>query len=525
MILQRSRKSITGAILALAQECPECEWLQKDDGAWLTVAETVDRAMNAASWLHDNGVRPTDRVVIVMDNSPLFRILEIATFLMGAVRVALTPRLHPREVVRIAADCEARVICCDPSRAPGLASALAGAASRSARPAVVLPVDPGTGEVSPRHRVGIVREPSDPAVLLYTSGTTGAPKGATVSHRAWMRQVDIAMEQLPPIDRHDRVLLVAPMAHFGGSMALDAALLGAATTMRAAFEPVEVLETVLTERITVLPLAPVMVSMLVDAAPPELVARAARQLRAIPYGGSPLAFGRLLAAARAFPGLLCQYYGLSETLAPVTALTSEEHDRGVRAADSGDLATAAAILTSAGFAARDTEVLIRPGADGTGPGAVCVRSPLVTHGYWGHGGALRPATTEGGWFVTSDLGTFGDDGLLRLHGRHDDVIISGGFNVIPDEVEAVLRGVPGVRDVVVIGVPDEKWGERVHAVLVLDDPNRDIEELASAIEAACRAEIAAYKRPRSLEVVAALPRTALEKIDRRALRARYPSGR
>ncbi|MBN9608230.1 MAG: hypothetical protein BGO26_20645 [Actinobacteria bacterium 69-20] len=522
--------SIADRILGLRNRTPHHPWLATADGAWLTVEQTVGAALGVAERLAREDARPGDRIVIALTNSPAFRLLELAALLTGMVRVALTPRLHPREVARIAADCDARVICCDPGRVEafhdavnerGLCSAVAGFDS--------LAGFSGVDDIPRRADDRLLeRRGTDPAMLLYTSGTTGAPKGASVSHRAWLAQLDLALEQLPSIGPDDRVLAVAPMAHFGGSMALDAALVGASTLTMARFSPVDVLDTVLSDGITVLPLAPIMVAMLAESAPPELVARAARQLRAIPYGGSPLAFSRLVTAARAFPGLLHQYYGLSETLAPVAALLATDHDRAVRLFDDGRLAEAEAILSSAGAVARGTQVRIDPVGEAAGhavgetsePGRLSVRSPLVTDGYWGPQGELRPATNSEGWFPTGDLGNFDAAGRLHLHGRGDDMIISGGFNVIPAEVESVIRTVEGVADVAVVGVPDDRWGQRVHATLVLGHPTRPLDQVTADIEAACRAAMAAFKRPLSFDVVPELPRTALDKVDRRALRAR-----
>lgn len=528
--------SIADRILGLRDSAPHHPWLATADGSWLTVEQTVGATLDVAERLAGEGAQPGDRIVIALTNSPAFRLLELAALLTGMVRVALTPRLHPREVARIADDCDARVICCDSGRVEafhdavnerGLCSAVAGFDS-------VFEFD-GAAEFSgvddiPRRADDrlLERRGTEPAMLLYTSGTTGAPKGASVSHRAWLAQLDLALEQLPPIGPDDRVLAVAPMAHFGGSMALDAALVGASTLTMARFEPVDVLDTVLSAGITVLPLAPIMVAMLAESAPPELVARAARQLRAIPYGGSPLAFSRLVTAARAFPGLLHQYYGLSETLAPVAALRAADHDRAVRLFDDGRLAEAEAILSSAGVVARGTQVRIDPVGEAAGhavgetsePGRLSVRSPLVTDGYWGPQGELRPATDSEGWFATGDLGSLDAAGRLHLHGRGDDMIISGGFNVIPAEVESVIRTVDGVADVAVVGVPDDRWGQRVHATLVLGHPARLLDEVTADIEAACRSAMAAFKRPLSFDVVPELPRTALDKVDRRALRAR-----
>lgn len=493
------------------------------DGAWLTVREVARCASAVSARLETLGAHAGDRIVIAMRNGPMFRIVEQAVLCAGLVRVALTPRLHAGEIAAIAADCAAAVVCCDAGRADEMRAALLEAGSDAvlvgsddADPGSLLEADPA--------RVASSRPlPSDVAVLLYSSGTTGRPKGAMVTNAAWVAQTSLALAQLPPIGGDDVVLAVAPMAHFGGSMALDAAAAGAATVTLPAFSARATLEAVVSHRATVLPLAPTMLARLIEE-DPGLVRAAARTLRAIPYGGSPIDARVLLAASRALPGLLCQYYGLSETLAPVAALTAREHDAAVAAADAGDEDAAIEILSSAGRIAGEAHArLRRDGQDVTAvatsalPGELDIRGPLVSRGYWGDPAPARDAFDTDGWFRTEDLAWFDADGRLRLVGRAADLIVSGGFNVRSREVEDAIRLIPEVRDVAVVGLPDRTWGERVHAAIALRLP-MPMNALESAVETVCRSRLAAYKRPRSIEIVDDLPRTALDKVDRKAIR-------
>lgn len=515
-------KTIAQQFDAVLARQPDAPFLRVGD-AWLTTAQVSAAADAAAAGLIEAGAVVGDRVVIALANGPMFRVLEHGMYAAGLIRVALTPRLHDREIAAIAADCTASVVCCDPNRVEELTRVLRDAGVRApvlgvdAAAAVTFAAAPAAG------RVGRAPAPDDVAMLHYSSGTTGTPKGATVTHAAWVAQSRLALAQLPPIGDGDVVLAVAPMPHFGGSMSLNAAATGAATVTLGAFSPRETLEAVIDHGVTVLPLAPIMLAMLADE-DAALVARAARVLRAIPYGGSPLDPARLLLAARRFPGLLCQYYGLSETLAPVTSLTAADHDGAVTAADAGDTASAHRALASAGRVAGATEVRLGADAAGTAedPGEVQVRSELVTAGYWAHPDLTARAIDADGWFHTADLGWFDDGDRLQLAGRKADLIVTGGFNVQPSEVERVIRLLPIVRDVAAVGVPDPRWGERVHASIVVAH-DVALEHLSELVEATCRDHLAAYKRPLSIEILDALPRTALDKIDRKAIRRRISS--
>jgi acyl-CoA synthetase (AMP-forming)/AMP-acid ligase II len=519
---------------AVLSSTPQARFLWWDS-SWLTVQETAHCASVMAARLAAAGAHTGDRVVIAMRNSPMFRIVEQGVLCVGYVRVALTPRLHAREIAAIAADCTAAVVCCDAERAVELRTALLDAGCD----ATVVGLDDADVrsllDTDERAIPWSAPLPDDIAVLLYSSGTTGRPKGATVTNSAWVAQTSLALAQLLPnhpeqvgqsIGAGDIVIAAAPMAHFGGSMALDAAAVGAATVTLAAFSPRETLESVVAHRATVLPLAPIMLARLAELTEedPGLVRAAASTLRAIPYGGSPIDWRVLLAASRAFPGLLCQHYGLSETLAPVAALTAREHDAAVVAVDKGDNGAAVMLLSSAGRIAGEAQVRLRQGerdvtdeATSTNPGELDVRGPLVSRGYWNNPAVTYESFDADGWFRTADLAWFDAERRLHLAGRAADLIVSGGFNVRSREVEDAIRTVPEVSDVAVVGLPDPIWGERVHAAITLRRP-LPMDTLAAAVEAACRTCLAAYKRPRSIEVMKDLPKTALEKIDRKAIR-------
>ena len=268
---------------------------------------------------------------------------------------------------------------------------------------------------------------------------------------------------------------------------------------REQFDPAEVVEAVTTDGVAYLPLAAIMVERLAD----ELAGRTLPMLKAVPYGGSairPAAFER---SAPAFPGVLYQYYGLAEALAPLACLTADDHDRGI----SRD-AAAHARLRSAGTWLPGVEYRLIDGE-------LAVRGPVVMPGYYN-----RPdgGIDSDGWFATGDLVEVDDAGYLFVTDRIKDIIITGGYNVHPSEVERVIGALPEIADVVVIGTPNETWGEGIAAIVVLREP---VDDLLGYLAAACKAKLASYKKPVAVHVVDEIPRNPAGKPNRILLRATY----
>lgn len=489
------------------------------ENRWLTFEETARLASGIDQILIGAGATAGDRVIVYLDNSPVARLIDQTLLGFGYVRVALSPMLHPREVGDIAADSEASVVCCSPQRAEqvrvalrarGVTANVVGFESTNEQSTRISEAAPPLGPVT--------RAPqTDAAMLMYSSGTTGKAKGVVVSHASWIAQTNHALAHLPLITNDDLVVLAAPMAHFAGSIALDCLVEGARTVMLSQFDPVSVIDAVASYRATVLPLVPTLLARLLDevAVRPESVS----SIRSIPYGGSPSSVEMLLSAARHFPGALTQFYGLAEALAPLAVLSAVDHDRAASARPGTfEADTATARLRTAGRWLPEIEHREGP------QGSIWVRGNVVMDGYWSNK-KLTDSVLHDGWLNTGDVGHTDPDGYLRIIGRRSDLIISGGFNVYPREVERAIESVPGIAEVAVAGIPDARWGEGVHAFVVLDPSspytNRHggAAELEHAIRAACLASIASYKKPVGVHIVESMPRNHFGKIDRSALRA------
>lgn len=358
--------------------------------------------------------------------------------------------------------------------------------------------------------VAIEALPGDVSRISYTGGTTGRPKGVVHRHRpltSYLTQV-LAFWEWP---QEVRFLVASPISHAAGSLITPTLLRGGEFHMLAGFDPGEYLRTIERERITCSFLVPTMLYRLLDH--PSIGEVDLSSLEMVVYGASPMSPARLRQALDAFGPVFCQLYGQTEMPNMITYLSKADHDP-----------SRPHLLGSAGRPVPGNDVRIL-GADNrelpTGEkGEICVRSPLVMDGYW-----RRPEETEavfsGDWLHTGDVGQFDDDGYLYIVDRAKDVIITGGFNVYPREIEDVLVEHPAVAAAVVVGVPDARWGEAVKAVIVTGGETAVTEEELIAF---VRVRKGVLHAPKSLSIVEQIPMTAIGKPDRKAVRARYWDG-
>jgi acyl-CoA synthetase (AMP-forming)/AMP-acid ligase II len=484
-----------------------------------TYRELGDRVHRIAGGLAALGLRRGDRGVLLLANRPEFFEAEHALFAGGFVRTALSVRLHLREVVHILADCAASVVFAEPDWAERLA------AVRDQVPALrhVVTVAGGPGDTTLAElraaEPGPPVRPSadEPAAILYTSGTTGLPKGATLSHANWAAMVRNELLELPPAADDDVVLHVAPLSHLSGYVAPSYFVRGATHLTRAKFDATETLELIERHRVTILPMVPTMLNLLVQAA--EQRPGDYRSLHTVVYAGSPIAPDRLARARAVFGDVFVQFYGLSELPIPIACLSARDH-----AFDpAGGIPPR---LASAGRVSPFVEVKLVDERGAEVPrgeiGEIAVRGDQTMMGYWNLPEATAAMLGPDGWAGTGDLGRFDEDGYLYIVDRKKDMVVTGGFNVYPTEIENVVSTLPGVSEVAVVGVPDETWGEALKAVVVVREGHA---VTADEIVRVCAEHLASYKKPRSVEFVTELPKTGSGKIMRRQLRDRYWAGR
>ncbi|MFF0492435.1 class I adenylate-forming enzyme family protein [Nocardia sp. NPDC004068] len=500
-----------------------------EDGSAPRYGELEERARRAANWFAVQGVSPGDRVVLVMRNRSEFVQLEHAFALGGFVRTALGPRLRDVEVRTIVEDARPSCLVVDEF----WAEAASDEFFRELSVPVVF-VGFGPSDSLPRTGADVHRfeallssapatdaelpviRPADLCYLLYTSGSTGKPKGVIHTHSSILANIRNTRWALGDIDDSDRAVHTAPLAHMSGTIAMAVATAGGANSLLAKFDPDQVLDMVEHRGATIVPVVPTQLNALVERLSER--PRDLRGLKRVAYAGSAITADRLADAKKFFDGKLVQLYGLSEAPMPVTALAAEDHiDRLNRAG----LARSAA----AGRPAPGVRVRIVDADGGALPcgerGEILVDGPTNCAGYWRNDQATNELFETGGWIRTGDIGIIDDDGYLFIVDRRKDMIVSGGFNVYPREVENALATMEGIAQVAVVSAPDSMWGEAVVAVIV---PRPGVVLTLEQVQDHARERLAGYKIPRRLEIREELPTGSTGKVLKRVLADEFWSG-
>jgi long-chain acyl-CoA synthetase len=478
----------------------------------LTYAELNERSNRLAQALLASGAGAGTRVAYLDRSSPEVVELLFAASKIGAVLVPLNWRLAPPELGAVLADAQAPLLIAG----PGFREIAEGVVERlSPAPDLVV-----LGEGYERRLAAF--EPRDPGrrgeaddviVQMYTSGTTGVPKGVLTTHGNLA--VTAQTSRRWAFDEDSVSLTPLPMFHIGGiGWAYCGLWHGATTVLVSEFQPEGVLDVLEQQRVTNAVLVPTMLQML--TAVPGAAERDYSALRSIAYGAAPITTPVLKASLRTFGCALFGLYGLTESTGGVVALEPEDHDPG---------GPREHLLRSAGRPYPWVELKIADPAGGGRVGArevgeVWLRGPNVTPGYFKRPHETAATLTPDGWLRTGDGGYVDEEGYLFLTDRIKDMIVSGGENVYPVEVEEALAQHPDVADVAVIGIPDARWGESVKALVVVRRGTRPApEELIAFV----RERLAGYKLPRSVDFVDELPRTPSGKVLKRALRERHRS--
>ncbi len=458
------------------------------------------------------GLQPGDRVVLFMPNHPRYLELLWAAWWAGLAVVPVNAKLHPRELEWIVSDAQAQWAFVGAEHAGASFAGLThciGVDSTQADTLLAPVADPFSVPITERG-------PDDLAWLFYTSGTTGRPKGVMLTQRNLMTMGLAYFSDVDPIGRDDWMTYAAPMSHGCGLYAVPHVMAGARHVVPAS-GGVDAAELFALGR-ALGPLstfaAPTIVNRLVDHALAQKLGpdAVAASFKTIVYGGAPMFSVDLQRALQVMGPRFVQIYGQGETPMCATALSRRQ------LADSAHPRHADRIA-SVGVAQTPVQLRVdAPGADGTGE--ILVRGDSVMAGYWRNPEATALALQEG-WLHTGDLGTLDADGFLTLKDRSKDLIISGGSNIYPREVEELLLTAPGVAEVAVVGTADAEWGERVVAFVVsAAGATVDIAQL----DAHCLAHIARFKRPKTYVLVDALPKNETGKVLKTDLRRRAAAG-
>ncbi len=475
------------------------------EGRWHRSGELFDRARRLAAGFADLGTGPGDRAVVTMANCPEVGITYQALWLAGAVVTPATFLLPPQELRHVIADSGAGAVVTTPEFIPKVTEAVAGLDTVHH----VVCTEPAEGALAlgelegaePRAIVG--RADDDLAALLYTGGTTGRAKGVMLSH-ANLNYTGRAAHRSAHVAGVNRALMTLPLSHAYGLLVTLAGLHnpepGIAVLLRW-FHPDAFLELIGEHRLQLSAVVPTMLQLLLTK---PLEKYDLSSLRYLSSGGAPLAPDVQQAFCRRVPTVaIRQGYGMTETAALISATPVGQEKPG-----------------SVGRPVPGTELEIR-GADGRrlpagATGEICCRSPGVMHGYW-NAPEVTAEALAGGWLHTGDVGYLDDEGCLFIVDRQKDLIIRGGFNVYPRDVEDALVQHPAVQMAAVVGRPSQRHGEEVVAfVSLVPDAGVTAEELI----AWARERIGGYKYPRELHLVDSIPLTPVGKIDRKALRSR-----
>lgn len=477
----------------------------------LSYRALIGRARGVAHWLRGEGCLPGARVGLYMSNCPDYFEFMFGAWFAGCAIVPINAKLHPKELGYILSNSGADVLVVTPDLAPAARAIVSG------QPVRVVEVggpDHAT-MIADTADSGLARpdavRPEDVAWLFYTSGTTGRPKGAMLSHRNLYNMTLSFLADIAPVDDRDAALHPAPLSHAAGLFSLAHFVRGAANVVpeSGGFDPEEIVDLVNRFPGSSFFAAPTMVNRLVGS--PAMTRLKVENLDQIFYGGAPMYVEDLKAALVRLGPRLWQVYGQGEAPCTITYLPPHMH------MDTGDgrreQRLASVGIARSGVSVRvvdEAGVDVPPGVNGE----VIVTGDVVMAGYWNNPEATAQAL-RGGWLHTGDIGQFDEHGFLFLKDRSKDVIISGGSNIYPREVEEVLLQHPAVVEVSVVGRPHADWGEEVFAFVVA---NAEGAVTAAELDAHCIDNIARFKRPKAYRFMAALPKSNYGKILKTELR-------
>ncbi len=482
--------------------------------AWLAINQLANTFINS-------GLQVGDRIAMLSKNNIEYLLFYFAAAKAGVVPVPLNFRLSPKEWVYIINDAQTKLILTSAAYVEGV-QAIRGELN-TVRQFIAIDAPEKVGWQD--YRNWIASQPTTAPTLvitddqdvyqMYTSGTTGHPKGAVLSHQAVTSNL-FQMTSFMEGQRGDRFLIVAPLYHAAAVLGSFISIYqGGTIYLQEDFNPVELVRALSEENITSAGLVPAMIQACLTYVP-NIAEKDFSALKTIAYGASPISESTLRKAMEIFKCNFIQLYGMTETTVALTTLLAEPHRMA--------LAGNPELLLAAGRPVPNTQIRIVDSEDNDLPlgatGEILARGPQLMKAYWNKPEATAEAL-RGGWMHTGDAGYIDQDGFLYVQDRVKDMIVSGGENVYPRAVEDVLYQYPAIIDVAVIGVPSEKWGETVKAIVVLrKDETASAEEIINF----CKEKLGAFECPTSVDFVEILPRNPSGKVLKRELREPYWAG-
>jgi acyl-CoA synthetase (AMP-forming)/AMP-acid ligase II len=487
-------------------------------GRTTSYGELDTRTSRVAQGLIAAGAKPGTRVGYIGKNVDRYFEVLLGAFKARAVIVGVNWRLAPPEIAYVLNDAGCEILFAGKDfyatvekmlpDCPGLKTVIAMDGGHARWPSYESWRD---AQAAKDPMLPIAAD--DDVIQLYTSGTTGHPKGVQLTNANYLAVFDcLGSMPIGNYEPHDVVLIAMPFFHVAGvNIGLLSLAQGARGVVLGDIDPAEILRLIREKKITYAFLVPAVIQFLLQH--PDAASTDFTSLKNVSYGASPISDDVLLRAQKTFGCEFLQVYGLTETTGGGTFLSPDDH------------VPARGKLRSCGKPAPGHEIRIVDGDGKTLPhgevGEILIKAPNVMKGYWNKDEATRSAIRDS-WFHTGDAGFFDEDGYLYIHDRVKDMIVSGGENIYPAEVENALFGHPGVADAAVIGVPDERWGEAVKAIVVRKE---GASPEPAEIIAWARERIAGYKLPKSVDFVEAIPRNPSGKVLRRELRQPYWEGR
>ncbi len=489
--------NLAGNLRRTATEYPENVALRLGDHS-MSYARFADSAARVATMLRDKGIGEGDRVAISLPNVFDFPVLFYGALQAGAIVIPMNPLFRPREVEYYLSDAGARLMF-------GMPGDAAQGAEAAGVPFVQVPVPAGIGEQLAAYEPAqdiVDRADDDTAVILYTSGTTGRPKGAELTHFSLHKNQEVVARTLMHITSDDVIMGCLPLFHvFGLTCGLNTSIArGATLVLIPRFDPVAVLAALKDYEVTIFEGVPTMYQALLATAADQQVDLPS--LRVCASGGSAMPVEVMKKFEQKFGCIVLEGYGLSET-SPVASFNHPDRERKAGSIGTPIEGVEMRLANADGSDAPAGEI-----------GEIAIRGHLLMKGYWNRPDATAEAIRDG-WFFSGDLARMDDEGYFFIVDRSKDMIIRGGYNVYPREVEEALYEHPQIAEVAVIGVPHEHYGEEVVAYVVRT-PGSDATE--QQVQDFAKERVAAYKYPRQVHFIDALPKGATGKILKRELR-------